>query len=118
MKALSILQPWAEEIRLGKKQIEYRSWKTNYRGEVLICASKNNVQIRGTDDEDKSLPLGMAVAIATIVGCVWQPQLKLYGFHLENVRTIEPFPVRGNLRLFEVETPAHFLPEIAGESEG
>lgn len=40
MKALTIKQPWADLIAIGKKNIENRTWKTNYRGRVLIHASK------------------------------------------------------------------------------
>ena len=39
VKALSIKQPWAGMIACGAKPIEYRSWKTPYRGDLLICAS-------------------------------------------------------------------------------
>lgn len=38
MKALTIIQPWATLIASGHKMNETRSWKTNYRGEVLIHA--------------------------------------------------------------------------------
>jgi hypothetical protein len=39
MKILSIRQPWAYLITRGSKNIENRSWPTNYRGPVLIHAS-------------------------------------------------------------------------------
>ena len=39
MKALTIIQPWATLLAAGKKRIETRSWKTNYRGEILIHAA-------------------------------------------------------------------------------
>lgn len=39
MKTISLLQPWASLIALGEKRIETRSWKTNYRGPLLIHAS-------------------------------------------------------------------------------
>lgn len=39
-KALTLLQPWASLIVMGAKKIETRSWRTNYRGELLIHASK------------------------------------------------------------------------------
>ena len=38
MKALSIRQPWAELIVAGLKDIENRTWRTDYRGPVLIHA--------------------------------------------------------------------------------
>lgn len=33
MKAITVIQPWATLLATGKKHIETRSWKTNYRGE-------------------------------------------------------------------------------------
>ena len=42
MKALTIIQPWATLIASGHKMNETRSWKTNYRGEVLTRISKNS----------------------------------------------------------------------------
>lgn len=48
MKALSVRQPWANLIvtvpnpdePIGIKDVENRTWKTNYRGRVLIHATK------------------------------------------------------------------------------
>lgn len=40
MKALSIKQPWAHLIVSGVKDVENRSWKTNYRGRIFVHASK------------------------------------------------------------------------------
>lgn len=40
MKALTIWQPWATLLASGKKHIETRSRKINYRGEILIHAAK------------------------------------------------------------------------------
>ena len=39
MKAISLYEPWATLIALGKKRFETRSWNTMYRGPLLICAS-------------------------------------------------------------------------------
>lgn len=39
MKTLSIKQPWASLITSGIKNIENRTWKTNYRGRIYIHAS-------------------------------------------------------------------------------
>jgi len=36
MKALSIKDPWAWLIASGIKDVENRTWKTNYRGRILI----------------------------------------------------------------------------------
>lgn len=40
MKALSLWQPWASAIFVGLKEYETRSWKTKYRGPLLIHAAK------------------------------------------------------------------------------
>ena len=38
MKTLSVKQPWASLICSGIKDIENRTWKTKFRGRVLIHA--------------------------------------------------------------------------------
>jgi hypothetical protein len=40
MKALSIKQPWADLIVSGHKDIENRTWRTNFRGRVYVHASQ------------------------------------------------------------------------------
>jgi len=41
MKVLTIREPWASLIVNGYKKYEFRSWKTNYRGKLLIHAGIN-----------------------------------------------------------------------------
>jgi hypothetical protein len=48
MKALSIRQPWAWLIVHGHKNIENRTWTTEFRGEFLIHAGLN---LYGTPEE-------------------------------------------------------------------
>lgn len=40
MVAISIRQPWAEFVIGGRKKIENRTWKSNYRGVLLIHAGR------------------------------------------------------------------------------
>ncbi len=40
MKVVSLLQPHATLVAIGAKLIDTRSWNTDYRGELLIHASK------------------------------------------------------------------------------
>ena len=40
MKALSIRQPWSWLIAAGYKDIENRTWHTNYRGKFYVHAAK------------------------------------------------------------------------------
>lgn len=103
MKALSIKGHWAEMILSGKKTIETRTWKTNHRGKILLCASK--------DPETKLS--GCAFAIAEIDNCL--PMVKddekfacceiydnAWSWFLINVTPIKKFRVKGMLGLFEV----------------
>lgn len=46
MKVLSIIEPWATLIKEKKKYIETRTWKTSYRGELYIHASKKKINIK------------------------------------------------------------------------
>ena len=50
MKAITIKQPFATLIAEGIKEYEFRTWKTKYRGEILIHAGKgiNKKAMEGT----------------------------------------------------------------------
>ena len=41
MKIITLRQPWATLVAEGIKKYEFRSWKTNYRGKILIHAGKS-----------------------------------------------------------------------------
>lgn len=41
MKVITLKQPWATLVAEGLKKYEFRSWKLNYRGEILIHAGKS-----------------------------------------------------------------------------
>ena len=56
MKALSIKQPWASLIAHGVKDIENRTWKTNFRGRIYIHAS-----VKGVSDFQFSLAQTIAL---------------------------------------------------------
>lgn len=73
-RALSVRQPYAEQILRGTKKIEYRSKKTNIRGRVYIYASKR-ITSREKDAfkkmkvEPGSFPVGVLVGTVEIVDC-------------------------------------------------
>lgn len=46
IKAISLWEPWASLIRTGAKTYETRSWKTAYRGPLLICAAKGGASVQ------------------------------------------------------------------------
>ena len=41
MKVLTVKEPWASLIINSYKKYEFRSWKTNYRGKILIHSGKS-----------------------------------------------------------------------------
>lgn len=119
MKALSIRQPWAWLIAMGYKDIENRSWSTQFRGKFLIHTGQKFDLIGYKwimSETDLALPepwefeLGGIVGIAEITDCVMKHDspwfFGQYGFVLENARQIQFVPLRGKLRFFDVnETP-------------
>ena len=49
MKGITLHQPWASLIACGYKRFETRSWKTSYRGQLLIHAAKRFADEEGRD---------------------------------------------------------------------
>lgn len=49
MKTLTYKQPWATLIAAGIKDIENRTWKTNFRGRTLIHASATKYDERNNN---------------------------------------------------------------------
>ena len=109
MKALSVRQPWALLIASGEKTIEARTWRTNYRGPLLICASKT---------VKKCGPIGVAICTVNFVDCrpiriddAERACCKIdveheFAWVLADARPLEfMYPVSGRLSLFEVELP-------------
>jgi hypothetical protein len=94
MKAISIRWPYVEDILRGTKKIEYRSWPTKYRGDLLICSSQ-------TPEWEHS---GHAVCIVEVYKLVLGED-GYWKWHLRKVRPIKPFPVKGRLGLYEVVLP-------------
>jgi len=83
MKALTIKQPWASLIAHGIKDVENRTWKTNYRGRIYIHASTpRKFKVDLTDDQTRlALPVlqtamegtmafGAIIGEVDIVDCV------------------------------------------------
>ena len=71
-RALSIRQPFAEEIMLGKKKHECRGIRTNIRERVYIYASLKPADRKNWDEagfEVGQLPTGVIVGTVEIVGC-------------------------------------------------
>ena len=114
MKVLTIKQPWASLIVNGYKEYEFRTWKTNFRGEFLIhaglgvnkeaikrfeylnldyttdCLLVNNELKEELKNKDKLVYKGAI-----------NKKEKEYAFKLENIKKINPIYVKGKLGFWE-----------------
>ena len=122
MKCLSLRQPYAELVVAGRKTIETRTWKTNFRGKFLIHASKaidkENCDMLNIDCGP--LTRGMVVGLAFLCdvkryatkqdfvadkdrhfsSSFSEPK---YGFLLKDAKKLsKPILVAGHLGFFEV----------------
>lgn len=74
---LSLTEPYATLIKNKIKKIETRSWKTNYRGKILIHASstkiskesKNNKKLMSLVNE-KELNYGNIICSCDLIDCI------------------------------------------------
>lgn len=68
MKVITIKQPWATLIAEGYKKYEFRSWKTNYRGDIYIHAGKgvDNSGVERFKDLNLEYPSSRIIAKVTI----------------------------------------------------
>lgn len=82
MKVLSIIEPWASLIKEQIKFVETRSWKTNYRGELYIHASKRKLTKKEGLRVKKQLSLlenidfkyGHIIAKCKLIDCKYMDQ--------------------------------------------
>ena len=72
MKVLTLKQPWATLISEGIKEYEFRSWKTNYRGKILIHAGCGieKEELKRFDSLKLDYPSKKIIAIAEIEDCL------------------------------------------------
>lgn len=123
MIALSIRQPWAWLILNAGKDIENRDWPTNFRGRMLIHASKNCTRSeyngavdflvdRGLDRLNYDLPAidqfdrGGIIGSVEIIDCVTASESPWFvgecGFVLRNPKPLPFTPWKGRLGFFNV----------------
>ena len=127
MKALTIKEPFASLIANNIKKYEFRTWKTNYRGYVLIHAGKSidKNAILKFKKYNLNYQNGYIIAIAKIVDCIkvdddFRKVLKKennyvyshviednnwngYAFKLEEIQKIEPIKTNGKLSLWDYD---------------
>jgi hypothetical protein len=140
MKALSIRQPYAWLIVNGHKDIENRTWPTNFRGRVLIHAGVTYPKRDYADDAvahrryygsypEREDMIGGIVGVATIVDCVSDSESKWfngpYGFVLADAKPLPFMPCKGALSFFDVPQDVaaqlramHATPTESAQREG
>lgn len=114
MKAISIKQPFASLIAQGLKKVEVRSWSTEYRGPLLICAGLRPHEVRPVPVA--GLPVGCSLCVVNLVDVTefkkeqealayvnWKPGA--FAWHFSGVQPVSQSPVKGQLGLFQI--PEH-----------
>lgn len=129
MKVLTIKQPFASLIASGYKEFEFRTWKTKYRGELLIHAGKgvDKKAMEKFKDLNLEYPQGCIIAKVKLVDCIEiddsarkmleakkskvyesilsKKDWRGYGFKIENVEKIKPIEISGKLGFWEYDYP-------------
>lgn len=124
MKILTIKQPYASLIAAGYKRYEFRSWKTNYRGKILIHAGAGVDKDALIEFKDLNLKYKKfrIVAIADLVDCIelnknisakinaenkkiYKDKIRTgYAWHLENIKEIDcDQEIKGKLGLWNID---------------
>lgn len=113
MKALSIKQPWAWAIIHSGKDIENRSWKTNFRGRIYIhCSKKIDKKANSFLNTigmifPNTFLMGGIIGSIEIVDCVTESKSKWFfgpfGFVLKNPIALPFKPCFGKLGFFDVD---------------
>jgi len=124
MKALSVQQPYADKIIFRGKNIENRTWPTNFRGTVAIHASMNLHPDADelSDNKKKQLVRGAIIGVVDVVDCVDKHKSKWFqkgfiGFVLKNPRPLKkPIPCKGALNFWNV--PPKIEREIKKQLKG
>lgn len=117
MKALSIKQPWAWAIVRKGKDVENRKWRTHFRGNFLIHASKteaNNAPEELTKEwreafnsGDEAAKMGGIIGVVELTNCMENYPSKwamsgLYHFVLKEPVQLPFRQLKGSLSFFEV----------------
>ncbi len=124
MKVITIKEPWATLIKEGYKEYEFRTWKTKYRGDILIHAGKgiDKKAMERFKHLNLNYSCGKIIAKATITDCIYVDEefskkmmkkdplvyknlvnFNGYGFKLENVMPIDPIEINGKLSLWDYD---------------
>lgn len=115
IRALTVRQPWAYATAHLDKRIENRTWRTGYRGLVLIHAAAgldrpdlDDIEaITGQRPDEQLLVRSAVVAIARLVSCTrgqhasrWAAQGQWHWEWSGVMALAEPVPAKGALGLW------------------
>ena len=125
MKVLTIKNPWATLIVNNYKEYEFRSWKTKYRGKILIHSSQNLEKNMLDRFKDYNLNYinGAIIGEAILTDCIlvdekFNAELRKlnpvvygrsnhaenYAWKLENIKMYDnPIYIKGKLGLWNYE---------------
>ena len=122
MKALSIHPYYAAAIASGEKDVEVRTWKTDYRGDIVICSTRQ--KIKGFIPSHALCVVKLADVVpftrshlkrALMTASEYEPGL--YAWILDDVRIIKPVPVKGKLSLWEYDGAIEYIQPAETEAE-
>jgi hypothetical protein len=135
MKAFTVLDIFGYYMAFLEQRVERRGQSISHRGPVLITMSKRPFQVPGVDIGQSMFAFaewagprrGRVFAEARIANCLpfrealaMSPTQALrccssggYAWILEDFKLIEPWPVKGKLGLFELQTPREAREEAA-----
>jgi CheY-like chemotaxis protein len=101
VKAVAVREPWASQIAAGATANAYKSFRTPYRGEILIVS-----------DEEPWYALALAelVDVLPITREMSAPLLRGYAWQFQNVTALTRFPAIHRSGLYTVEVPEGALP--------
>jgi hypothetical protein len=99
LRALSLRQPWAEQVMRGEKVVEYRTRATQIRGTIYIYASLGRYSAQEeaefADEAGFSLddlPRGVLVGTVELYDCHHDRRYDEYQWHLRNPRRLAAPP--------------------------
>jgi ASCH domain len=112
-KAITIKQPWASLIMAGLKDVENRTWKTNFRGTLAIHAGSGIARDAMTQYGHLvgQYPAGAIIGTVELVACItdspspWAMEGH-YHWILENPRPCAPVQAAGALSFWQVAEAA------------
>lgn len=122
LKALSIHPYFAGMIFAGKKTVECRTWKTDYRGDILICSTAK--RWKGTISGHALCIVRLADVVPfekkhLEAACMQKNDFApgLYAWILTDLRIIRPIPLKGKLSLWNYDGDVEILQEPETDEE-